>query len=58
MATTQTQQQWTTKELQEEFTVVGFSCGFVVVIRKVDGVKGTLDFDHSPRIYFGFQPAN
>jgi hypothetical protein len=41
----------------EEFSVVGFAAPFVVVRRKSDGVKGTLGFTHSPRVYFNFEPA-
>ena len=51
------EQRWTTNELQEEFTVDGFSMGMVVVTRQVDGVQGTMDFDHSPRIYYNFEPT-
>ena len=35
-------QVWNTKELQQDFTVQGFASPCVVVIRKSDGVKGTL----------------
>lgn len=28
----------------------------VVVRRKADGVKGSLEFQHNPRFYFNFQP--
>lgn len=47
--------EWTTEQLQEDFEVVGFQAPFVVVIRKADGVKGSLEFNHNPRIYFGWQ---
>ena len=47
---------WTTNELAEEFEVIGFMAPLVVVRRKVDGVKGSLEFLHNPRIYFNFQP--
>lgn len=47
---------WTTAELQAEFDVVGFAAPFVVVRRRVDGVKGSLAFKHSPRVYFDFRP--
>ena len=47
---------WTTEELQRDFTVVSFAAPFVVVVRKADGVRGTLQFNHNPRIYFGFVP--
>lgn len=48
---------WDTTQLQEDFTVEGFSMGFVVVKRKDDGVRGSLDFTHSPRFYFNFKEA-
>lgn len=47
-------QTWGTAELQHEFDVLGFAAPFVVVRRKADGKKGTLEFTHSPRIYFGW----
>ena len=47
---------WTTDQLREEFDVVGFAAPFVVVIRKADKVKGSLEFTHNPRVYFNFVP--
>lgn len=47
---------WTTEELQRDFTVEAFSAPFVVVRRKSDGVLGTLEFKHQPRVYFSFVP--
>ena len=47
-------QVWNTKELQKDFTVQGFASPCVVVIRKSDGTKGTLEFIHQPRFYFDF----
>lgn len=52
-----TPQGWTTAEMQEVFEVLGFTHGFVVVIRKSDGVKGSLSFAGRPRIYTDFVPA-
>jgi hypothetical protein len=46
---------WTTDQLAEEFEVIGFMAPLVVVRRKADGVKGSLEFKHSPRAYFNFQ---
>lgn len=46
---------WNTAELQRDFEVVGFAAPFVVVRRRADGVKGTLEFTHSPRIYFRWE---
>lgn len=46
-----------TAALQEEFTVEGFSAPYVVVRRKSDGQRGTLEFKNQPRVYFNFQPA-
>jgi hypothetical protein len=47
----------TTAEMQEQYEVLGFAYYMCVVKRKSDGVKGTLDFDHSPRLYYNFQEA-
>ena len=49
------QQEWTTEQLQDDFDVIGFASPFVVVIRKSDGVKGSLEFTNGPRVYFGFK---
>lgn len=46
---------WTTSELQQEFTVLGFMAPYCVVQRK-DGVKGSVKFQHDPRLYFSFEP--
>lgn len=45
-----------TSELQDAFSVLGFLAPYVVVQRKSDGAKGSMQFQHSPRFYFGFQP--
>ena len=50
-------QVWDTDQLREEFEVVGFLAPLVVVRRKADGVKGSLEFQHAPRFYFTFKPA-
>jgi len=47
-------QRWTTEQLGREFTVHSFMAPFVVVTRKADGVKGSMEFTHSPRFYFNF----
>lgn len=46
---------WTTDQLQEDFDVIGFQAPFVVVVRKSDGVEGSMQFQHSPRFYFDFK---
>ena len=46
----------TTSEVQELYTVEAFAAPLVIVVRKSDGVRGTLEFVHSPRVYFGFKP--
>ena len=44
---------WDTQEMSEEFAVTGFLAPFVVVMRKSDGQKGSLLFQHGPeRLYF------
>ena len=47
---------WETAELSAEFEVLGFMAPYVVVKRKADGCKGSLEFQHSPRLYFNFEP--
>ena len=47
---------WDTEELCAEFEVIGFMAPFVVVRRKSDGQKGSLEFQHNPRFYFSFVP--
>lgn len=47
-------QVWNTNELSGDFEVTGFMAPFVVVRRKSDGQMGSLEFQHSPRFYFGF----
>jgi hypothetical protein len=49
-------QRWDTDQLRAEFEVIGFMAPFVVVKRKSDGVKGSMEFVHSPRVYFNFVP--
>jgi len=51
------EQTWTTEELQRDFNVTGFSAPYVTAVRRSDGVKGTLEFAHSPRIYFDWREA-
>jgi hypothetical protein len=50
----QAKQVWTTTDLARDFTVHSFMAPFVIVTRKADGVKGVLEFTHSPRVYFDF----
>lgn len=49
-------QVWNTDELQQDFEVLGFMAPLVVVQRRSDNCKGSLYFQHSPRIYFDFTP--
>ena len=46
--------EWTTKELEKDFEVVGFQAPYVVVKRRIDNVIGSLQFDHYPRKYYNF----
>lgn len=53
------EQSWDTKQLQEDFSVEGFASPFVVVRRKSDGVRGSLQFAGPTaacpeRVYWGF----
>lgn len=49
-------QVWSTDQLQEDFDVLGFMAPIIAVLRKSDGRKGSLMFQHSPRFYFSFSP--
>ncbi len=49
-------QVWDNHQLVEDFEVIGFMAPLVVVRRKSDGVKGSLEFQHQPRMYFNFVP--
>lgn len=48
-------QVWDTRQLGEDFDVLGFAAPLVVVKRKSDGQKGSLFFQARPRYYFGFE---
>ena len=47
-------QVWDSQQLAQDFEVIGFLAPLVVVRRRSDGVKGSLEFQHMPRFYFGF----
>jgi hypothetical protein len=49
-------QRWTTEEMTAEFEVIGFGTPFAVVRRRSDGQRGSLEFTHQPRVYFGWRP--
>jgi hypothetical protein len=51
-------QVWDTQQLAEDFEVIGFLAPVVVVRRRSDGKKGSVEFQHSPRFYFAWQPHN
>lgn len=51
-------QVWDTEQLAEDFEVIGFLAPVVVVRRRSDGKKGSLEFQHDPRFYFSWQPHN
>ena len=46
---------WDTSELKKNFEVVCFFAPMVRVVRKRDGKKGFLTFNHNPRYYFDFE---
>jgi hypothetical protein len=49
-------QVWDTQQLRHDFEVIGFMAPLVVVRRKADGAKGSLEFQSAPRYYFNFEP--
>jgi len=46
---------WDTNQLRADFEVLGFSAPYVVARRRSDSVRGSLEFQHNPRLYFNFQ---
>ena len=49
-------QVWDTRQLTEEFEVLGFMAPLVAVRRKADGVKGSVEFQDNPRFFFNWRP--
>ena len=49
-------QVWDTTQLRQDFEVIGFLAPLVVVRRKADSAKGSLEFQSGPRYYFNFEP--
>jgi hypothetical protein len=47
-------QTWTTEQMTADFEVLEYAAPYVAVRRKADSVVGTLEFTHSPRVYFDF----
>lgn len=47
-------QVWDTAKLSEDFEVLGFMAPYVVVRRRSEGRKGSLELQHMPRFYFNF----
>ena len=45
---------WTNEELLDLFEVSHFDPPYAHVIRKIDGVRGTVAFIDTPRLYFAF----
>jgi hypothetical protein len=45
---------WDAVQVADDFDVLGFMAPYVVVRRRSDGRKGSLEFQHLPRFYFNF----
>jgi len=52
------EQTWDTGALQRDFTVHSFVAPYVVVTRKSDNAAGIMQFQHNPRVYWGFRSAD
>ena len=50
-----TDERLTTEQLTLHYTVHSFLAPFVIVTRKSDGARGSMEFTHSPRFYFNFE---
>lgn len=51
------EQVWSNEELLDDFEAEVFNPPYVTVIRKSDGVRGTVAFVDFPRLYFHFRPS-
>jgi hypothetical protein len=49
---------WDTTKLQEDFEVLGFLAPHIACKRKSDGVKGSMEFQTNPRLYYDFQRSD
>jgi hypothetical protein len=49
-------QVWDTDQLVQDFEAIGFMAPLIVVRRRSDGAKGSLEFQAVPRFYFNWQP--
>jgi hypothetical protein len=47
-------QVWDPGEMERDFIPLGFMAPYIVVERKEDNKKGSLQFQHRPRFYFNF----
>lgn len=47
---------WTNDELLADYEISHFDPPYVHVIRKHDGVRGTVAYTEAPRVYFSFVP--
>ena len=47
---------WDTQQLQTDFDVLGFAALLIFVRERSTGQKGSLFFQHRPRLYWGFTP--
>ena len=48
-------QVWDTEEMSKEFEPLGFQAPFILVRRREDKIRGTLMFQHNPRLYYSFK---
>lgn len=48
-------QVWNTDEMTRDFEPLGFMAPYIVVRRRSDGKRGSLEFQHLPRFYFGWR---
>lgn len=51
-------QTWDTDQLRADFEVLGYMAPFVMARRRSDGQLGSLEFTHSPRVYFNWKPES
>ena len=48
-------QVWNAEEMERDFQVLSYLAPYVTVFRRSDGVVGSLEFIHEPRVYWDFR---
>ncbi len=48
----------TTEEVAQKFEIIGFAAPLVIAHQRTTGERGSLYFQHHPRLYFAWEPES